>query len=395
MPNRNEPATAQLTGPEPASSVSADPQRDKALIESQTAGELTRAYKRHIPELDGLRALAVAMVVFSHIAINFYAMQATGPATRLLALWVRFTRLGFLGVDVFFVLSGFLITGVLLDALGKPHFYRNFYARRALRIFPLYFVVLFLMLAWYWPLSRSYFVLSVFMVSNLAAYVHIYPVLPVLWSLSVEEHFYLFWPWVVRYLRPRMLALVSVAILVAEPALRFLCFGHPAYSEYASWFRFDGMAMGALLAIVLRSRFAPRLRAVGASLLGLSLLGFAALTPFGIDTRTRVVGSTFSFLLIALATAGIIALTLAQPDARWSAPLRWRAARFLGDISFCVYLVHWFALSAWSIVYGGHTSDGLNLRNALHPLSSYALEVAVVFGFSCVIGYLSLRFFEG
>src|SRR2546421_6478125 len=104
-------------------------------------GSAAASLPKYIPEFDGLRGLAVLAVVLHHSLL---------PA-RLNLLSVA--ELGWMGVDCFFVLSGFLITGILLDARSSPHYFRNFYARRALRIFPLYYA--FLLLVWGAPLLRA------------------------------------------------------------------------------------------------------------------------------------------------------------------------------------------------------------------------------------------------
>jgi peptidoglycan/LPS O-acetylase OafA/YrhL len=91
--------------------------------------------KDHIPELDGLRGIAARMVVFHHIAQQFPGFAQNTSPEKLLHAWLRFTTPGWMGVDVFFVLSGFLITGILLDTKHQLHFYCNFYMKRILRVF--------------------------------------------------------------------------------------------------------------------------------------------------------------------------------------------------------------------------------------------------------------------
>src|SRR5437763_217904 len=154
----------------------------------------------YIPQLDGLRGTAVIMVLIGHAASFVEGLPYAGMVE-----YVRFT------VDVFFVLSGFLITGILLDAKGSNHYFRNFYVRRVLRIFPLYygFLFVFFILApalrpptpggpfegwrasqgWFWSYLSNYQLLF-------PQWVRPYP-LSHFWTLAVEEQFYLFWPTVV------------------------------------------------------------------------------------------------------------------------------------------------------------------------------------------------------
>jgi peptidoglycan/LPS O-acetylase OafA/YrhL len=149
----------------------------------------------------------------------FFHMTMVPPIGTLAVAWTNLCEHGALGVDVFFVLSGFLITGILLDTLARPHYFRNFYARRVLRIFPLYYAVLgfaFLILPriapstavryaavnreaiWYW------LHLSNFAIARRGSFVH--GILDVSWSLAIEEQFYLLWPalvWCVSLARLR------------------------------------------------------------------------------------------------------------------------------------------------------------------------------------------------
>src|SRR5579872_6521452 len=105
--------------------------------------------KNYIPELDGLRGIAALMVVFHHMAQQFPAFTPHNPWERFLRIWIRVTTPGWMGVDIFFVLSGFLISGILLDSSENPHFYRNFYMKRILRIFPLYYLTLVVVLLFF------------------------------------------------------------------------------------------------------------------------------------------------------------------------------------------------------------------------------------------------------
>ncbi|MBS0244284.1 MAG: acyltransferase, partial [Proteobacteria bacterium] len=183
----------------------------------------------HIPALDGIRGLAVIMVLLFHF------ICAATPLNNIEALVIRFFNYGAYGVELFFVLSGFLITGILYDARSKPNYFKNFYIRRTLRIFPLYYGVLFLTFvvaplipwlsgptlsymaehqAWAWLYATNVFIA----IKGYWAYAY----LEHFWSLSVEEHFYLFWPFLVYWLAPspRRLMAASLAVAAASAMAR-------------------------------------------------------------------------------------------------------------------------------------------------------------------------------
>src|SRR5271166_6006208 len=167
-------------------------------------------------ELDGFRACAVLMVVVLHL---FY-----GWPTPVLSSIPNVIRLvighGWLGVDLFFVLSGFLITGILIDSKERGHYFRNFYSRRILRIVPLYLACILIMYFAY-PGAGPYFRLSLVYLANFAYFFHTkVPHGPgVFWSLAIEEHFYLLWPILVRFLNRSWLFGFSAFIVCGTPIL--------------------------------------------------------------------------------------------------------------------------------------------------------------------------------
>jgi peptidoglycan/LPS O-acetylase OafA/YrhL len=275
----------------------------------------------YIAELDGIRAIAVLMVLFLHILD-----PDTQSSDALLTVAPRFLVLlighGWLGVDLFFVLSGFLITGILLD---NPHNLENFYARRALRILPLYFLCIALMACFYSG-GGPYFLLSLAFLANFAGLLGVsIPHGPdVFWSLAVEEHFYLIWPWLVRAFSRRTLAFACASIIVAEPIMRavFVARGADVYNP--SWFRFDGLASGALLAIWFRSPWASQRRSLIAA--GISLAAALAITiaglPFHILERT-VAGMSLRYNQATLVYCAGMLVAISWRGTWLTAPLRW------------------------------------------------------------------------
>jgi peptidoglycan/LPS O-acetylase OafA/YrhL len=339
----------------------------------------------YIPELDGIRALAVVMVMFLHVldpdAQSSAALLTVAP--RFLVLLIGH---GWLGVDLFFVLSGFLITGILLD--NSKHL-ENFYARRALRILPLYFLCIAVM-AWCYPGNGPYFLLSLVFLANMAGLLGVaIPHGPdVFWSLAVEEHFYLVWPWLVRILSRRALALTCASIVIGEPTLRavFVANGTDVYNP--SWFRFDGLASGALLAIWFRSPLATQRRSLIAA--GLSLAAALAITiaglPFHILEKT-VAGMSLRYNQATLVYCAGMLLVISWRGAWLTAPLRWRFARLTGDLSYCLYLIHLALLDGYMVVFRHYVPSGFTLAQLL-------LRAVVVLSASYGLALLSRRYFE-
>jgi len=339
----------------------------------------------YIPELDGIRAIAVLMVLMLHILEPDQQSSAAllTVAPRALAILIGH---GWLGEDLFFVLSGFLITGILLD---HPDNLENFYARRALRILPLYLLCIAIMAGFYSG-NASYFLLSLVFLANIAGPLGIpVPHGPgVFWSLAVEEHFYLIWPWLVRALSRRALACTCASIIIAEPILRavFVARGIDVYNP--SWFRFDSLASGALLAIWFRSPLASQRRSLLAA--GISLATAFAITiaglPFGILAKTVAGMSLRSNQATLLYCAGMLVAVTCR-STRLTAPLRWRYARLTGELSYCLYLIHLALFDGYMLVFRHFVPTGITFAQLL-------LRALVVLAASYGLALLSRRFFE-
>jgi peptidoglycan/LPS O-acetylase OafA/YrhL len=315
--------------------------------------------EQRIPTLDGVRGTAILLVMLYHMNL---LRPASAPAA--VDLWFsRAVGVGWCGVDLFFVLSGFLITGILLAAKGRDHFFRDFYARRTLRIFPLYYAVVFVSLvvipnlpegivpaqkldrfgriegdeAWYW------LYLSNFAIARAGAWRH--GILDISWSLAIEEQFYLLWPALVAFCSTRGLTRFCVALVVLAPCLRLalrLAGAEPMVAYVITPARVDLLAIGALIAIAARSpegleRFAhPARRAFWAALVLLLadwlVLGF---DPFAI--RVQVAG----YSLLGVVFGGLLVAVLRAPQGSLLARcFESRPLRVLGKYSYALYLFH-------------------------------------------------------
>jgi peptidoglycan/LPS O-acetylase OafA/YrhL len=333
----------------------------------------------HISELDGIRGFAAIIVVFHHIAQSF----SRDASPHLFHVWLAVTRAGFIGVDIFFALSGFLITRVLLSTRLRPRYYRNFYARRILRLAAPYLITLALV-ACFIPNSWAFLALSFIYLANFSEFFGIEMIYYPLWSLAVEEHFYLIWPWLVRYLRPRSVMLIALVGCLITPVFRYIAIIHNFFHPADSWFRFDGMLWGAVLAIWITSTKATRRNTALLSASAFLLGGFfyiAGAVAGGMN-RASVIGSTTSFGLVSLATTGLIGLAAVGVAPRLLSPLRFPPLRFFGDISYWMYLFHLLVM--------------LSIERFFPPVSvrNYLLITAIVFAACCITGIAIRKWVE-
>lgn len=313
-----------------------------------------------IPELDGLRCLAILAVIAEHYVLGRFATW-TGSG------------IGWVGVDLFFVISGFLITGILQNLRSAPHPFRTFYARRTLRIFPPYYAVLLLYLLavlaspasrhgsmLFWAVHAFYFQSDLVFgpwLRKPAGPFFVLAGMGVLWSLSVEEQFYLLWAPLMLRCRRSVIWLLLALAMVSAPVIR-ACLHTPSAPEYFFFpARWDTLALGAVAALLYRqwldggrltamARYAARLAWAGLvvltaslivpmlllwpnSLIGAGLPGNRIFAVFGYTA----IGASFALFLLAtvLASGG-------------SAPilrvLRSRAVVWIGRRSYVIYLVH-------------------------------------------------------
>ena len=315
--------------------------------------------EKHVPALDGVRGLAILLVLIYHQTV-------LSPAGPFDAVFGRVARFGWCGVDLFFVLSGYLITGILLDSREEPRYFRNFYARRILRIFPLYYAVLaftFFILPRFStspPFSPAAFAgrrifywlyLGNYVMAAQGSFSH--DILSVTWSLAIEEQFYLIWPLVVLLLPRKWIARLCVAIITATLLLRtFLVLaGYGPVPIYVlTPLRLDGLAAGALLA-TLRKGGSAIPEAFGSAARRLALLaGILTVLIWAIPDDYQWFSpqmQEFGYSSLALFFGAIVALAVWSP--KKSVFVRFfdsRVLRFLGKYSYAIYLFH-YPIKTW------------------------------------------------
>ena len=284
----------------------------------------------YIPELQGLRGLAVLSVVCYHCH------------PRLVGTWVHYASLwGWAGVNLFFVLSGFLITSILLESRNKERYFRNFYGRRALRIWPVYvfvLVVVYLSAPWFIGPTITQAVKSapwlayIFFVQNLF-HLALLPAIGPTWSLAIEEQYYFLWAPIVRFLRnPWALAAVLAAALVASPVFRLANLHWMTLTH--TLINLDGIDLGSLLALGLYTLTLSRRRWLYLGLAG-AVFGFAA-------TATIAGGTAFLDSALALGFAGVVIAAIASTGSRnpLNTALRRGPLAFYGRISYGLYMIH-------------------------------------------------------
>jgi peptidoglycan/LPS O-acetylase OafA/YrhL len=332
----------------------------------------------YLPELDGLRGLAILWVVLYHC----------NP--RLQGTWIHYVSIwGWAGVLLFFILSGFLITSILLGTRDKPRFFHNFHARRALRIWPVYILLLavvYLNAPWFIgptitdAIKTAPWLAYIFLVQNLF-HLTLPPAIGPTWALAIEEQYYFLWAPLVRYLRrPWMLAVVLLGALAASPWLRH---GHHAWlTPTHTLIHLDGIALGSLMALGFYTL--PLSRRVWL------WIGLLAL-PVGIAAAATIAGGT-AFLDSALAVgfAGAVLALIASTGARnpVNAVLRSGPLAFYGRISYGLYMIHIsvFIFFGWfDLRMDPYGAAGNLAVVAFRLAASTALAAALWYGFESQI----------
>jgi peptidoglycan/LPS O-acetylase OafA/YrhL len=346
----------------------------------------------HIPELDGVRGIAILMVIVFH-AFQFIPSPMTGWISKLASY-------GFAGVDLFFVLSGFLITGILLNAKSQPGYFRNFYAKRALRIWPLYYLLLLVSFGLV-PLlilrthvfmeelsllqSRSALV-YVLLLQNIWYAGKIGPImLAMTWSLAIEEQFYIVWPWLVMWCSRKKLACILIAIVVLTPLARLWSSFHGASVDairFETWFRLDGLSLGALVAVYCKSGFFSLSRTRWAAMLALAIGVPTSLWLLAGHSQT-LWPLLYSMLSLSGAGAVTFGIWCCRTNSIFGAPFRLSWLRYIGQVSYCMYLAHqpiYYVLGSKRVMEHVGTGSGASIA-------------VMVFGFILSLSVASLSWY--
>jgi peptidoglycan/LPS O-acetylase OafA/YrhL len=353
-PHRRVPLAS---GPEGNDDVRDQDRNEEKLLHgapppSERRAEAPETKGAHFAALDGLRGLAILLVLFVHFI-------GDDPAyTRLERVMVKAANYGVWGVDLFFVLSGFLITGILYDSKASPHYFRTFYVRRTLRIFPLYYGTLFVLLCvlpllpgalpvgldetvghsvWLWTYASNIYL------AHAGAWS--LPYVSHFWSLAVEEQYYLLWPFVVLALPRRSLMALCVGASVVALGLRValsLAGGSDVARVALTPCRLDALCVGAFLALASRpGRIAQVGHAAKPWLLAFpALVLLTSVWNITVGTLSEVV-VPLRGTLVALSFGALLVVCLAAPaSSHLGRMARWGALRFLGKYSYGVYVFH-------------------------------------------------------
>jgi peptidoglycan/LPS O-acetylase OafA/YrhL len=316
------------------------------------------ATQSRIPELDGLRGIAILLILCAHF------LDIPGaPLASTLSRFQRLFSMNWVGVDLFFVLSGFLIGGILLDVRKSTSYFRTFYIRRFFRIVPLYYIwilgyILLVTIAGRQlsnhgattPQAHLSLAAQLLFVQNLAFAQNVglaFAWFAATWSLAVEEQFYLVSPFLVRFLSTRALSMVLGLTILAAPCVRILMRSHLPHGYFAAYAltpcRADDLAFGILVAIAWRNRSVHQWLSSHVSTIR-TFLGFLFIgaigwwrwepDPFGVGMQWvgyTWIGLFFTTLLLAV---------LLRPASwlGWVTRMWW--LRELGEVSYCAYIIH-------------------------------------------------------
>lgn len=314
--------------------------------------------------LDALRGIAIGQVIVWHLIEPGLEKRLPLAGRIFSATWS--------GVDLFFVLSGFLIGGILLKNRGAENYYTVFYARRMLRIIPLYVVALCVAVLGYGTAFQGYYL--IFGQNVVWAAQDMFGPGPtaMTWSLAVEEQFYLCLPIMVALIPARSLPKVIIALILAAPAFRIVChwFGYPHAAYLLLPARMDSLFIGVLIAWVAHEGRLQDLRRVAGVLIWPLGFAFAVLTILNLSELGLIMG-TLGYTLIASFYGCALAIVASERR----------------DLPTILKPCMWMGLGAYSL-YLFHTMLGLTV------ISMLGVNLAAAVGFVVVAGGIAFTFWK-
>jgi peptidoglycan/LPS O-acetylase OafA/YrhL len=341
--------------------------------------------------IDGLRGIAVFMVITFHFLNNSYMSSDIGQLSWFEIGIMKLTSFGWTGVNLFFVLSGFLIGSILLRYKNSPTYFRAFYVRRFIRIIPLYYIFLLFYIFFCLlinndqielfeksiPLYYYFFLVQNFLFSSLG---HFGPsALTPTWSLAIEEQFYLIVPFLVRYMNQERLLKFCVIFIVVAPIFR--SFATNWYMEYTHLLgRIDALLLGLILA-VMKSENHKYLKVVKSLFFTISIFIILFLVYF-------LISKSINHTLISVFFFYLVLYTFDEDNKtkRFNI-LQLPLFSFVGGLSFCLYLFHQLINGLIFVFFQNGSSPNLN------SIQSYFLEILAVL-ITVILSLLSHRFLE-
>ena len=355
-----------------------------------------------IPALDGLRGIAILLVLLCHAV--FFELHSS---SKLLSPLLTFGKLTWSGVDLFFVLSGFLIGGILLDARDSPRYFKTFYIRRAYRILPLYAVLLAAFSLRFLTAQGSAGPLGNFTPSPIpwASYVTFTQniwmglrgtlgvgAMAATWSLAVEEQFYLTVPFAIRKIGRSRLTFLLVSIVIGAPMLRtalLVLFEHGNYAGYVFMpCRADSLCLGVLCALLVRTprwwKYLLAHRSALCWVTGCLSLGLIPLA-FGDEPESTAM-VTIGYSWLAFFYTGCLLMVITGANATMQRVLCNRGLMRLGGLAYCIYLLQQPLMEASRRVLG--------LRFVYSSTSSHFIGGLIGILLSFGVAKISWTFFE-
>jgi peptidoglycan/LPS O-acetylase OafA/YrhL len=335
----------------------------------------------HVPSLDGVRAVAALMVMFFHFFQNYH------PVNYFSSIIKTVSGFGQTGVSLFFVLSGFLITRILIKDKQSKNYFLNFYLRRSLRIFPLYYYYLLLVFfivpfinhtdvpefskqIYHWVYLQDF---AITFKWDYSGPLHF-------WSLAVEEHFYLFFPLLVYYLKENQLIYAVIIILMSSIVVRFILNAHNFEVFYFTFSRLDELSLGAVLAILeLRNKLTSK-----SSFQYIYLFALVALPTFilwGIYSKeANSLMQVMKYSLISVTYFCAIAFIVSAPETNFvKQALTVKPLIYIGKISYGLYVYHGLCFHNFKHIYHGNNDwiiffGSFSLAIIVSTISFYLFE---------------------